>query len=433
MLYNNLLFFLGFYSWNFKHNNFLEYILKKKNINLNLLNNDYKNNKKLFKIYEQDTVSPHLNLYANIINLNELNFKSKLKIYLYNLYSFIIFCFISIQPIYLFYNIISNSNDNIQEYFLTFLIDINTPITYIWAKIYFNTNHFELFINSCQFNCWSYIILLLILTFISIIISLFNINLFYNEFYFINYFNKNTGIIIVIIEWIYVRILFALTSSTFTIVFCQHIKQIRNFIKKILSNEIDLEDSYCLSSLINNIGSLRYSVEISIKFFNKFISVITITGGISITIFIRHQYYKFIDENVIIFTNHEYYLLQSYILYIICQIIFYYNIFKYADLRDNLVKLIQSSFFINKFLTRWPISKIMKKCKDTSEIKELTKIILCIEQENASSIDWMILEKLTINKWMDFSILGISTQDGTLIKKVFTFSSLIYIILSYFN
>ena len=43
----------------------------------------------------------------------------------------------------------------------------------------------------------------------------------------------------------------------------------------------------------------------------------------------------------------------------------------------------------------------------------------------------MILEKLTINKWMDFSILGISTQDGTLIKKVITFSSLIYFVISY--
>jgi hypothetical protein len=60
-------------------------------------------------------------------------------------------------------------------------------------------------------------------------------------------------------------------------------------------------------------------------------------------------------------------------------------------------------------------------------------MILCIEQENATSIDWMILEKLTSYKWMDFSILGISTQDGSLIKKVITFSSLIYFISSYVN
>ena len=45
-------------------------------------------------------------------------------------------------------------------------------------------------------------------------------------------------------------------------------------------------------------------------------------------------------------------------------------------------------------------------------------MIICLEQENASSIDWIILDKLTECKWLDFSILGISTQDGSLIKKV---------------
>ena len=66
------------------------------------------------------------------------------------------------------------------------------------------------------------------------------------------------------------------------------------------------------------------------------------------------------------------------------------------------------------------------------EIKHYTKMILCIEQETATSIDWIILEKLTHSKWMEFSIFGISTQDGSLIKKVITFSSLIYLVISYF-
>ena len=60
-------------------------------------------------------------------------------------------------------------------------------------------------------------------------------------------------------------------------------------------------------------------------------------------------------------------------------------------------------------------------------------MMLCIQQENATSIDWIILEKLITYKWMDFSILGISTQDGNLIKKVITFGGIIYIIFSYLN
>ena len=226
-----------------------------------------------------------------------------------------------------------------------------------------------------------------------------------------------------------------MTSSAFTIVFCKHVKQIRNFIKQIVSNEFDLEDSYCLTALISNIASLRHSVEISIKFYNKLLSFITVTGGVSLAIFIRHLYNKTNKETkkTIILEQHEQYLLQSYILYAICQLIFFYNVIYYSELRNRLVKLIQSSSFINKFLIRWSASRLKKKCKDACEIKQLSKIILCIEQENATSIDWMILEKLTRNKWMDFSILGISTQDGTLIKKVITFSSLIYFVLSYLD
>ena len=452
MLYNNLLFFLGIYSWNYKSTTLLQKILQKKQINIDLSNNkndnNYNNNNnscststtttdinnnnnKLFKFYDIESKSPNLNFYLDVIDLKELDSKLKYKIYFYNLYSFLIFIFLSTQPFYLFYKMCSNKN-NFQEYLLTFLININTPINFLWAKYYFTTNHFDLFINSCSYNCWSFVIFIIIITFISIIISLVNIDSFYNEYYYIHNINKSIGIIIIIFEWIYSRLLFSLTSSTFTIVFCKHVKDIKNFINQIISNEFDLEDSYCLSTLISHIGSLRHSVEISIRFYNTLLSFITVTGGISLAIFIRHLYNNFQQKNTLIFQQHEYYLIQSYILYIICQIIFFYNVINYSELRDKLIKIIQSSNFINKFLTRWSASRLKKKCKDACEIKHLNKMILCIEQENASSIDWMILEKLTRNKWMDFSILGISTQDGTLIKKVITFSSLIYFVLSYF-
>ena len=430
ILYNYLLFFLGIYSWNYKSTNYFENLLQKKQINLSLLS-PAKNNKKLIRFDETDSNSPNFSFYLSIIELKELNNSLRYKIYSYNIYSLLIFIFLSIQPIYLFYKICLGNNQ-FQEYLLTFLININTPINYIWAKYYFTTNHFDLFVNSCSYNCWSFVVFIIIITCISIIISLININTFYNEYYYIYYFNKGLGITIVIFEWIYSRLLFSLNSTTFTIVFCKHVKQIKNFINQIISNEFDLEDSYCLSSLISNIATLRHSVEISIRFYNNLLSFITVTGGISLAIFIRHLYNKFKQQGQLVLQQHEYYLLQSHVLYIICQIIFFYNVIYYSELRNRLVKLIQSSSFVNKFLTRWSASRLKKKCRDTCEIKHLSKIILCIEQENATSIDWMILEKLTRNKWMDFSILGISTQDGTLIKKVITFSSLIYFVISYF-
>lgn len=431
MLYNNLLFFLGIYSWNFKSTNFFDKLFQKKEINLTLFK-PIKNNKKLIKFDQIDSNSPNLNFYLTVLDLKELNLNMKYKIYLYNLYSLLIFIFLCVQPFYLFYKLCSDIN-NFTKILITFLININTPINYLWAKYYFKTNHFDLFINDCNYNCLSFVFFVIIITFLSILISLLNIDSFYNQYYYIYNFNKIIGISIVILEWIYTRLLFSLTSSAFTIVFCKHVKEIRKFIKEIKLNEFDLEDSYCLSALISRIGILRHHVSISIKIYNNLLSFITITGGISLAVFIRHLYNKFKTESNIVLEQHDYFLIQAYILYIICQIIFFYNVLLYSGLRNKLVKLIESSSFVNKFLTRWSTSQIKKRCKDNCEIKHLSKIILCIEQENATSIDWMILEKLTRNKWMDFSILGISTQDGTLIKKVITFSSLIYFVLSYFQ
>jgi hypothetical protein len=429
MLYNYLLFFLGFYSWNFKATNFYERILQKKTINLKL-EGSIKNNKKLVNFDYTNSDSPNLNFYNTVINLNGLSNLMKIKIYIYNLYSLFIFIFLCIQPTYLFYKLCEN-NENLEEYLITFMININTPINYIWAKYYFNTNHYDSFNNSCNYNCWSYIVLIIIITIISIVINLFNIDTFYNEYYYINHLNKSLGITLVVIEWIYARLMLTFSSCIFTIVFCKHIKDIKKFINNIGKNEYDLEDSYCLSSLISNIGILRHSIEISITFYNNLLSIITITGGISLAIFIKHFYFKYQETSIVKFQPQHYFIIQFYVLYILCQGIFFFNIFYYSIQRNRLIKLVQSSFFINKFLTRWSSSKIEKKCKDSCEIKKLNKMIICLEQENASSIDWIILDKLTECKWLDFSILGISTQDGSLIKKVIAFSSIIYFVLSY--
>jgi len=148
-------------------------------------------------------------------------------------------------------------------------------------------------------------------------------------------------------------------------------------------------------------------------------------------IFIRYKYVEYTLKNAIEFSTHDYYLLQSYVSYLIYIGIFFWNVIYYSELRNDLIKIIQSSSFVNKFLTRWSTQKIQTKCRDENPAIQLNKMLICIEQENATSIDWIVLDKLTTDKWMDFSILGISTQDGSLIKKVFTFSSIIYFVISY--
>ena len=78
MLYNNLLFFLGIYSWNYKSTNFIHKIFQKKQININLSKNyNMDKNNNLFKFDDTESRSPNLNFYLDIVDLKELDFKLK--------------------------------------------------------------------------------------------------------------------------------------------------------------------------------------------------------------------------------------------------------------------------------------------------------------------------------------------------------------------
>ena len=481
-IYNNLIFFLGLYSWNFKPNSKLQSYINKKNINnFNYTkNNNYLskshnhvnsqfNNKHLIEYNQTDSNSPSLNLYIDSINLLPLNLNKKIIVYMYNFYFLCILLFLCVQPVYTICIIFTkNDKEDLLEFHISkFLININIPISFIWAKYYFTTNHFDIISNTM--GCGYIFIILMLITFVSIIINIFYIDHFYNDYHFMNYFNVYIANIVLIIEWIYSRLIFALCSVCFTIVFCKHINDISEFINKLIKNEYDFEDNYCLNFLIITISQLRNNIELSISFFNILLSFITITGGLSLGIYIKkkHSLYSTFKElnafegretwelmenitalndnvtvvnNVTVVTNSysiisndmDYYLILSFIFYIICQAVFFWNIIQFSKLRNRLVKLIQSTYFINRFLTRWSKSKIKKKCKDTSETKHYIKMLITLQEENATSIDWILINKLVVDKWMDFSILGISTQDGSLIKKVITFSSIIYFIIGYF-
>ena len=361
MLYNNLLFFLGLYSWNIKKTNLIDKLLCKKNINYTPIS-PIKPAKKIIELIERETVNtPNVNFYSDI-SIEIVN-KNKNKVYIYNIYSLCIFIFLSNQTIYLLYNLFTLNNiENLDELLIIFLININNPIHYLWAKYYFTTNHLELFnmncsVFYCKNNSHIFTILLLFVVLINIIVNFININSFYNEYYLIYLFPKYIAFPFIVIEWIYTRILYAITTISFTIVFCSHIKDIKVFINDINNTEFDLEDSYCLSNLISKIVSLRHSVEISISLFNNIYSFLTVTGGISFGILISQK----ISNSEIL--NHEIYLIQSYILIFVCQIIFFYNVIIYSIHRNNLIKFIQSSFFVNKFLTRWSTAKLKKNVK----------------------------------------------------------------------
>ena len=460
MLYNYLIFFLGFYSWDFKPNNWFESLINSKFV-IELHPPPLKNNKKLIDYLENNTNSPWNTPCISFVIEEEININKRIKIYSYQFYSFLIFLLLFIQPLYLIICAFTKL-DNFENYLISFLCHINTPINYLWAKYYYRYNHclkFYINSNNCK-NCDKFLITILIGSFLSIVFNLIFKSSFLNNYnsyyYFFNNQNNNMNMFIYIFsifEWIYARSLYTLTASSFTIVFCNHVNELINFKYKFDKNKFEMENNYCLTKMITTIASLRHSIEQSIDYYNNIISFITTTGTLSIGIFIRHNLmFKFNDLSDINIEDNNIYIIQNFLIFMCFQFIFFINIYRYSRLIVSINKRLQSSDFINHFLTRWTVSKVKSKCNKTThkinseneiltvnkefvqtqdEILYNTKILICIDEENATTLDWFVLDKLINVKWMDFKVMGISFDDGELIKKTIALSSILLVLFGY--
>ena len=58
-------------------------------------------------------------------------------------------------------------------------------------------------------------------------------------------------------------------------------------------------------------------------------------------------------------------------------------------------------------------------------------VTLNILEESATTIDWLILGNMLSEKWLDFTIFGISTSDGKLLKKSIALGSTLLFIMSF--
>ena len=71
------------------------------------------------------------------------------------------------------------------------------------------------------------------------------------------------------------------------------------------------------------------------------------------------------------------------------------------------------------------VKRVMNKTKD------INVVTLNIIEETATTIDWLILGNILSEKWLDFTIFGISTSDGQLIKKSITLGGTLLFLLSF--
>ena len=416
MIFKYLLFFLGLHSWEYEIPSYLDFFIKKRKVS-NTVKVIVKNN--LNRISEYSP-SPINNIYEEQdYKYSKPNYFNKLCIFLYFIWSLSIFMITCIQPLYLLFQVVNRTNIYINLNLL--FLYLNFPVNYVWLKYYFSTNHFEQFIIKTNWKCNDFCNIIATL---SIFLSILSIlpYLFYskNEYYW-SYNTSFYWYTFVSIEILNRNLIFT-STGLFILTFINHLKKISKTISDIEKSKlVEFNKFSAISELIIIFINIRSEIEYSIYFYNNLVSFSSVLGIIASFLFYNHKS----REEIINFYKIDYYILVGLVYYAFTQIICLGIIYLYSKKVYLIHKFINSKNFISKYLSR-------SKPNDTKTRTQIEKNILIIEEESATIMDWLIIDKLTKDNWIDFTILGISTKDGSLIKKVITFSTIFYTLLKFF-
>ena len=441
-LFYNLLFFLGLrkkdpvITNNYTFSNiFLRKLITQKETKNNAKSLPRKITKLVYQKEYQRDLSPTNNIISIIDNIPKITININMEqnelweSFFSWCYSLFILIILSVQPIYLLYFLFVNPDHNFNFYIAIFFFELIIPIQYILALIYFSQDHFERSYvqnpNYCFPSLNRLTLLNILFTSITTILNYFIINQRINfldqndgEFPLFNSFSLTKRIFISIflfVSWIYGELIVINNLICFTLVFCKHCKIIKNYVRKL---EEENKGIVTLNDITQDTLFIKTRLEESIDKFIGIFSSFTLFGAISFGFFIE----RFRNNNF------NFFPWASFIIYLIVQIIFLVVVFRVSNNKDNLSKFIKQPYFIKRFLKRYTTKEIKEKFEEC----DTKLIILNIEEENASTIDWIILNNIMDKEWANFCVLGISLSDFELIKRGLVIVALIVSVNSLF-
>ena len=321
------------------------------------------------------------------------------------------------------------------------------PVEYILSLIYFSRTHFDSFylndsnskliicIPSVKYVITGIITIVSISSIVSLVLKISN-NGEFNQLDPLNYSNQPLMIKILILlfdllQWFYGRSIILINLSAFTIVFCKHVKIIEGILE-ILNNKVyNRCDMKQLSFICKQVTRMRYELHNSIKYMENMFSTSTIIGAITMGyIFETRGKYSISEISVI-----------SILMFVFSQIVFFYIVCRVSNQKDELHKLINSPRIVKLFLSRLNKQEFDLYIQSNPEeyihteeyINTITKMeqMISIERENATSIDWLILNNILNQKWTEFTVFGITLQDGNILKKCIVLGTLFILLLKY--
>ncbi len=355
-------------------------------------------------------------------NINkELN-KSQILFYLiYTFYFIIVNGLLWLQSIYNFRLWIITSNI---RHLVSFLTHINVPLIHLWSKKYYRRNHMEKILNCEKFKT----LIIMICTVLSVVSNFIDISAFNNEYMWPSLITGSNHVffVCILIDWFYARLLCFLFLFTIIFILKKHISDI-NELKNILSlpQEYFLENA-CINNLIMDISKTKNKIAKTIQLLNPIISFSTLIGAANVSLFIRNV----LPKKDITFYNtfgnfipFDRYLFVCSVIYTLMQVSLLSYIYTYASKRESILDYVKSYTFIKTFLYRLPINSLISN--DINIINASTTF------DTANSVEWLILCDILSNRWVDFTIFGISTSDGRLLLKGITLGGSIIFTLAF--
>lgn len=355
-----------------------------------------------------------------------------LSIFLSYLYRSIIFLFLLSKPIM---NVIQCLKNNYLP--PVYIFELIIPIEYILGVIYFSKSHFDkLYLkntDSINLQCFPspssnalYITVLSILySIVSIILKVTYIN-YEPKLDIFNY--RDISILSQICVICYETLLTFMGSIilinnffAFIVVFFKQIKDIENIILYLNNIHYSSKNVDQLSFMCNKIIQIRHYLHISIKNFENILSAVSVLGAIAIGYILKsYQHYNWGEFGI-----------HSLILYFILQIIFFYSVYIVSNQKERLHTLLNSPKIVKQFLARINDDKDELENSDTINLdfsSDLFSHRKHTEIDNATSLDWLILNNVLNQKWTQFTVFGVTLEDGSLLKNCVLIGTLLIVI-----
>ena len=219
------------------------------------------------------------------------------------------------------------------------------------------------------------------------------------------------GRAIAMVDTVYGRVTQALNLTLFVAVFHNHWRDLC-FIEKCIEEYVFKKIG--TSAMIHHIILVRHSVDASVNKFHGMFSSFTVLGAIGLSCLLHYC------------TRHParsapLYLLTCGGAYLAVQAVYIALMHRLSSQRLRLLELIHHPRITLCCLNR--MAGLSMHCDENGRIhyplgesdEERSKNLIVMEAENASTMDWRLLESVLERRWEEFEICGVRVSDGALL------------------